>query len=55
MIGGSFTVNDVVVVWPKKLKALLTEPGPLGHEQIADLQWQLHEAFLRQKQTPSAT
>ena len=55
MIGGSFTVNDVVVVWPKKLKALLTEPGPLGHEQIADLQWQLHEAFPRQKQTPSAT
>lgn len=50
LIGGSFTVNDVAVVWPKKLKAILTEPGPLNQDQIADLQWQLHEAFPRQKQ-----
>jgi len=42
LIGGSFTVNDVAVLWPKKLKALLTQPGALDQEQIADLQWQLH-------------
>lgn len=54
VFGGSFTTNDVAVVWPKKLKALLTESGPLGPEQIADLQWQLHEAFPRQKQSPRA-
>ena len=52
VFGGSFTINDVAVLWPKKLKATLTEPGPLGPEQIADLQWQLHEAFPRQKQAP---
>ncbi|VEP38970.1 hypothetical protein TLA_TLA_00421 [Tessaracoccus lapidicaptus] len=47
LIGGSFTINDVAVVWPKKLKAMLTEPGPLNEAQIADLQWELHEAFPR--------
>ena len=51
---GSFTIHDVAVVWPKKLKATLTEPGPLGPEQIADLQWRLHETFPRQKQAPRA-
>lgn len=52
LLGGAFTVDDVAVMWPKKLKAVLTEPGPLDEAQIADLQWQLHEAFPRQKQTP---
>ena len=54
LIGGAFTVNDVAVLWPKKLKGLLTEPGVVDQEQIADLQWQLHEAFPRQKQAPPA-
>jgi Nuclease-related domain len=54
LIGGAFTVNDVDVLWPKKLKAVLTESGPVGQNQIADLQWQLHEAFPRQKQVPPA-
>jgi hypothetical protein len=49
LIGGSFTVDDVAVLWPKKLKALLTQPGPMDAEQIAELQWKLHEAFPRQK------
>ncbi len=49
LIGGSFTVNDAAVLWPKKLKALMTSPGPLDEAQIAELQWQLHEAFPRQK------
>jgi hypothetical protein len=55
LIGGAFTVIDVAVLWPEKLKALLTEPGVLDSDQIADLQWQLHEAFPRQKQAPPAT
>lgn len=50
LIGGSFTVQGVSVMWPKKLKALLTEAGPLDADRIADLQWQLHEAFPRQKE-----
>jgi len=54
VFGGSFTINDVAVLWPKKLKALLTEPGRLGPEDIADLQWRLHEAFPRQKPAPRA-
>lgn len=54
LIGGSFTVNDVAVVWPKELKVLLTEPGALDQDQIADLQWRLHETFPRQEQAPRA-
>lgn len=50
LIGGSFTVQGVSVMWPKKLKLLLTEAGPLDADRIADLQWQLHEAFPRQKE-----
>lgn len=50
LIGGSFTVQGVSVMWPRKLKALLTEAGPLDADRIADLQWQLHEAFPRQKE-----
>jgi Nuclease-related domain len=54
LIGGAFTVNEVAVLGPKKLKALLTESGPVDQNRIADLQWQLHEAFPRQKQAPPA-
>ena len=50
LIGGSFTVQGVAVLWMKKLKALLAEPGPLGPDEIAELQWRLHEALPRQKQ-----
>ena len=53
LVGGSFTVQGVSVMWPKKLKALLTEAGPLDADRIADLQWRLHEAFPRQKERPS--
>lgn len=54
VFGGSFAMEDVAVVWPKKLKATLTEPGTFGPEQIADLQWRLHEAFPRHRQAPPA-
>jgi hypothetical protein len=49
VIGGDFTVRDVAVVWPKKLAKLLVQPGPLDPDRIAELQWQLHEAFPRAK------
>lgn len=47
LIGGSFTVRGVAVMWPKKLKALLASPGDLDADSIADLQLRLHEAFPR--------
>lgn len=50
LIGGSFTVDDVAVVWPKKLKTILTQPDGLHPDQIADLQWRLHESFPRHSQ-----
>lgn len=50
LIGGSFTVQGISVLWPKKLKATLAEAGPLEAARVADLQWQLHEAFPRQRE-----
>lgn len=50
LIGGSFTVQGISVLWPKKLKATLAETGPLDAGRIADLQWQLHEALPRQRE-----
>lgn len=50
LIGGSFAVQGVSAMWPKKLKAMLAQPGPLDVNRIADLQWQLHEAFPRQRE-----
>lgn len=48
LIGGSFQVQGVDVVYPRKMRAILTEPGPLDADRIAELQWRLHEAFPRQ-------
>lgn len=45
-----FTVDDVTVMWPRRLRSVLTAPGPFDAEQIADLQWALHEAFPRHAQ-----
>lgn len=53
LIGGSFTVQGVAVLWMNKLKALLAEPGPLGPDEIAELQWRLHEALPRQRTAAS--
>lgn len=55
VIGGSFAVQGIDVLWMKKLKAMLTAPGELGVDQIADLQWKLHEAFPRQKERTVAS
>ncbi len=38
LIGGDFMVRDVGVLWPKKLSRLLTAPGPLAPDRIAELQ-----------------
>ena len=54
IIGPVFTVNNVAVMSPKKLKTLLSQPGLLDEEQIADAQWRLHESFPRQKSASSA-
>lgn len=53
LIGGAFTVGGVDVLFPRKLRAVLTEPGDLDPDRTADLQWQLHEAFPRQKPPPA--
>jgi hypothetical protein len=53
LIGGAFNVQDVAVLWMKKLKAMLTEPGALDDERIAEIQWDLHEALPRQKNQPA--
>lgn len=49
-----FTVNNVAVMSPRKLKALLSKPGLLDEGQIADAQWRLHESFPRQTSASSA-
>ncbi|MGC3992627.1 MAG: nuclease-related domain-containing protein [Propionicimonas sp.] len=54
LIGGSFTVQGVAALWMKKLRTTLTVPGALDPDRIADLQWQLHEAFPRQKESSAA-
>lgn len=48
LFGGPFRVRGVLATYRKKLKATLSQPGPLDEEQIADLQYRLHEAFPRQ-------
>lgn len=45
LIGGSFTTRDVAVVWPKKLAAMLAEPGPLDESRIAEAYVRLEQAF----------
>lgn len=47
LFANEFSVNDVAVVSPRKLTALLTQPGDLEPELIAELQWRLHEAYPR--------
>jgi hypothetical protein len=53
LFGGSFTVQGVGVMGIKKLRERLIGSGPLDPDRIADLQWQLHEVFPRQKERPT--
>lgn len=52
LFGGPFSVQGVGVTGIKKLRERLIMSGPLDPDRIADLQWQLHETFPRQKQQP---
>jgi len=45
VIGGSFTIRDVDVVWPRKLYTELAQPGSLDEAAIAALQRRLAQAF----------
>lgn len=45
LIGGSFTIREVDVVWPRKLYAALAEPGPLDDDVIATLHQRLASRF----------
>lgn len=47
LLSGTYSVQDVDVVHPRKLRETLRQPGPLAAERIAGLQWDLHEAFPR--------
>ncbi len=46
MLGGSFTIDSVEVLWPKKLSEHLTLPGSLSFDEIIELQRRLGEHFL---------
>ena len=45
LFGGSFTTRQVTVLWPKKLVALITEPGHLTDDAIAANNERLTKAF----------
>lgn len=45
LIGGSFTVREVEVLWPRRLYPKLQAPGPLAVDVIADLHRRLATAL----------
>lgn len=45
LIGGSFTIRDIDVLWPKKLAGLIGEPGPLAPDRVAAVHERLARAF----------
>lgn len=47
LIGGSFTINEIHVEWPKKTYTRLTGPGPLNESQIQAWHAELAGAFPR--------
>jgi hypothetical protein len=47
LIGGSFTIEGVLVEWPKKTYGRLTQPGSLDSAQVQTLHKDLAEAFPR--------
>ncbi|MBO0901149.1 NERD domain-containing protein [Cellulomonas sp. zg-ZUI222] len=44
LVGGSFVIRDVAVVWPKKLAERLTAPGSLGETEVVAV----HEALAKE-------
>lgn len=45
LVGGSFTIRDVGVLWPRRLRKLLLADGPLTVGEIDEIQKRLMEAF----------
>ncbi|SDL21434.1 nuclease-related domain-containing protein [Tessaracoccus oleiagri] len=45
LIGGAFTIHGVGVLWPRRLRKLLEKEGPLGSEEIEQIQARLAAAF----------
>jgi len=45
MFGGSFTVEGLHVLWPRKAQKILTKPGPLGGDQVRALHRRLADWF----------
>lgn len=45
LIGGSFTIASLEVLWPRKAKEHITRPGPLTRDQIRTLHARLATAF----------
>lgn len=45
LIGGSFSIQDVDVVWPRKARELLTRPGPVSMEFVSVWHQHLAENF----------
>jgi len=45
LIGGSFTIGGLEVLWPKKARRIITAPGPLGDERLRELHRYLATGF----------
>lgn len=45
LIGGSFTITDVAVLWPKKLTERLVAPGPMTDDDVVAVYRALAAAF----------
>ncbi len=45
LFGGSFATRGVTALWPKKLAAVIAEPGPLTEDEIRALHGRLAKAF----------
>lgn len=45
MFGGAFVISDVGVMWPRRLRKLLTAPGPLTPPELDQIQARLSVAF----------
>lgn len=47
MFGGAFVIRDIGVMWPRRLRRLLSAPGPLTATELDQIQIRLSEAFPR--------
>ena len=45
LIGGSFTIEDLDVLWPRKAEEIITQPGPFTDDEVRHLHQRLATAF----------